>query len=799
MEGWVKRRASHRTWVYHNRYLVLNVSAQMLLYYNRQKSLTPRRSLALHANCKVSDPFQRDSGSEALWCFRVTFQKGALDEDSSAIVDVEDKSNAKLPNLELAVPDYDTCLAWCTAIRDCIQTMRTERNRGSHGANRVTSDFNDMQGSDVVREADYGDVPVAFRHIIDKRSIESPLDSSDVVVDRIDSGITIYREKNLETDTGPEWNIVRAFNLNIYGSTAAFAITLALLLTAAWSPFVKLVVMVFGFGLSCALVMRNVQRMKGLKPVFLAGQHIRGSPREVNQVLLATDHTRLLWDGCNTTTTVLETKDEHVDYVHIQQRCVFAWPFWYKPRDMVCQRYWAREADGSYVIIMQSTTHKAAPPSSQFIRAEVLFWSYLICPLKPEYLLEDSRMVMTSYVVETIRLDPRGVVAHMHPFHHFSYPFVAPLLTNLTSLASYMRSKDFVDAVTRSRRAAIPLHHLTKRTVRRAHSKHLPTSRATEKVTDQDGETTDITSLLDEDTTLSKEQESGLDSDAAGHDSDSLSVSSSSEELYVVEDGIVKNIPRLPCTTAPERFREPDATKYSIRGPTYLEDRIKVRAEPAIFRLVAADIYSFEDPDECRHIAARSRICAEANAATGDDKESRFTFVAVIIPPSSKNLAVVMHYQPLYPTWREDHPRFNDLFQKFLDGDDDYRNQRFKLIPDLVHGPLMLRAALRTRPAIPGTKRVDIGYYQGTNYLEIDIDVSGQNKAKYLTSLAMPIAKSLITDLAFLIESQHVAELPEQIMGVVRFDHVDTNKFVRISKGTQELPPAEALGVSSSL
>jgi hypothetical protein len=71
--------------------------------------------------------------------------------------------------------------------------------------------------------------------------------------------------------------------------------------------------------------------------------------------------------------------------------------------------------------------------------------------------------------------------------------------------------------------------------------------------------------------------------------------------------------------------------------------------------------------------------------------------------------------------------------------------------------------------------------------------VGGQNKAKYLTSLAMPIAKSLITDLAFLIESQHVAELPEQIMGVVRFDHVDINKFVRISKGTEELPPPETL------
>ena len=303
----------------------------------------------------------------------------------------------------------------------------------------------------------------------------------------------------------------------------------------------------------------------------------------------------------------------------------------------------------------------------------------------------------------------------MHPFHHFSYPFIAPMLTNLTSLASYMRSKDFVDAVTRSRRGAIPAHYFGKRTVRRPHSKHPSTSSRTQG---KEGLTPDsLPTTVQED----RDFESGQDSDVAGRESDNASMLSSSDELYVVEDGIVKNVPRLPCTTAPERFLEPDASKYSIRGPTYLEDRIKVRAEPAIFRLVASDIFSFEDPSECRHIAARSRICMAANAAVGPERESTFTFVAVIIPPTSKNLAIAMHYQPLYPTWREDHPRFNELFQKFLDGDDDYRNQRFKLIPDLVHGPLMLRAALRTRPAIPGTKRVDIGYYQGTNIEVVNV------------------------------------------------------------------------------
>lgn len=77
-------------------------------------------------------------------------------------------------------------------------------------------------------------------------------------------------------------------------------------------------------------------------------------------------------------------------------------PFWYKPRDMVCLRYWAREADGSYVIVLQSTTHPAAPQTLKFARADVMFWSYLICPLKPEYLERCSSNLMTSYVVQTV-------------------------------------------------------------------------------------------------------------------------------------------------------------------------------------------------------------------------------------------------------------------------------------------------------------------------------------------------------------------------------------------------------------
>lgn len=46
--------------------------------------------------------------------------------------------------------------------------------------------------------------------------------------------------------------------------------------------------------------------------------------------------------------------------------------------------------------------------------------------------------------------------------------------------------------------------------------------------------------------------------------------------------------------------------------------------------------------------------------------------------------------------------------------------------------------------------------------------------------LVLGATKGLTVDLAFLIESQHEAELPETILGTVRFRHVDLSVCRRI-------------------
>ena len=140
-------------------------------------------------------------------------------------------------------------------------------------------------------------------------------------------------------------------------------------------------------GSSSGTVLRgqpSVSNVSGI-PVYVAGHTVRGTPKEVHAALMSARDGRVLWDGANITASVLERQDHHVDIVHMVQKPVFYWPFWCQPRDCVCLRYWAREADGSYVIVLQSTEHPAAPPRKGTVRADVMQWTFLICPMKPEY------------------------------------------------------------------------------------------------------------------------------------------------------------------------------------------------------------------------------------------------------------------------------------------------------------------------------------------------------------------------------------------------------------------------------
>uniref|UniRef100_A0A7S2N3F6 Protein ENHANCED DISEASE RESISTANCE 2 C-terminal domain-containing protein n=1 Tax=Haptolina brevifila TaxID=156173 RepID=A0A7S2N3F6_9EUKA len=87
----------------------------------------------------------------------------------------------------------------------------------------------------------------------------------------------------------------------------------------------------------------------------------------------------------------------------------------------------------------------------------------------------------------------------------------------------------------------------------------------------------------------------------------------------------------------------------------------------------------------------------------------------------------------------------------------------------------MLRLACPSKPAVAG-RSLKQRYFSGTcsttagpiSYFEVDMDTSDSAAANRAISIAKPISKSIVFDLAFVIEGREEAELPEVLVGCAR-------------------------------
>jgi len=94
------------------------------------------------------------------------------------------------------------------------------------------------------------------------------------------------------------------------------------------------------------------------------------------------------------------------------------------------------------------------------------------------------------------------------------------------------------------------------------------------------------------------------------------------------------------------------------------------------------------------------------------------------------------------------------------------------MIPTVVEGNFLVKKACGETPAILG-KKLPQHFGNGSNYFEIVIDVTQSAMAGSLVKLMIGYAKRLVIDLSFLIEGQSEDELPEELIGGLRFSRID--------------------------
>lgn len=273
------------------------------------------------------------------------------------------------------------------------------------------------------------------------------------------------------------------------------------------------------------------------------------------------------------------------------------------------------------------------------------------------------------------------------------------------------------------------------------------------------------------------------------------------------------------CTDR-EFWSYPGFDYLKIRGESYLEDRVKVRAEKPVFELYSSDLVNSErvllniakDLPSVQYCDAPYALVLNLvfpnrplqNLVTTwtcpvDPTEHKVEDLVAMAcfgeresvgagPPAGQTAADAKSLRAFFKNFKE-------WVQGDAPADDERRNKKFKLIPRIARGSWVIKQAVGTTPVLLGQK-LETRYFRGRtargcNYFEVDVDITSNPVANNITRLVVNSITSLVVDLAPLIEGQDSDELPERLIGSVRYNHLDLNCGSAFAEGRDGLERRE--------
>jgi len=182
-------------------------------------------------------------------------------------------------------------------------------------------------------------------------------------------------------------------------------------------------------------------------------------------------------------------------------------------------------------------------------------------------------------------------------------------------------------------------------------------------------------------------------------------------------------------------WSEDDLTGTTVRGASYLSDKVKVACGPALYTLVHVDIF-YKRKDEERVTSASalsdSYLTSDSfkalSATRGDwasDPAAATILINLAFPgPKSTNMNCVMYYMRRIPPadqlakHLESQPTddtmvgveaarvraFDVTLRRFRQGSDEYRAGKLKIIPRVAEGGYIVKKSIGRVPALLGKK-----------------------------------------------------------------------------------------------
>nr|CAB3499361.1 unnamed protein product [Digitaria exilis] len=224
---------------------------------------------------------------------------------------------------------------------------------------------------------------------------------------------------------------------------------------------------------------------------------------------------------------------------------------------------------------------------------------------------------------------------------------------------------------------------------------------------------------------------------------------------------------------ADEFFDVPDESEYDQREIVFPSDESThavIKANNTLMQMVGADwIKSDKREDD---LAGRPGGLVQKYAAQGGTK---FFFIVNIQVPGSTTYSLALYY--MMDTPLEKVP----LLERFVNGDDAFRNSRFKLIPYISKGSWIVKQSVGKKACLVG-QALEINYFRGSNYLELGVDIGSSTVARGVVSLVLGYLNNLVIEMAFLVQGNTYEELPEFLLGTCRLNYLDASKAVSIDE-----------------
>ena len=242
------------------------------------------------------------------------------------------------------------------------------------------------------------------------------------------------------------------------------------------------------------------------------------------------------------------------------------------------------------------------------------------------------------------------------------------------------------------------------------------------------------------------------DDEASGVSADELATSMEFDDHLLSSP-----LPKFPENDGVSCWSQPSDNLFHVRGANYFHDKVKVASGPSPLTCRGVDIWLTDDP--LRHIARHP-------AVLGGKLGQEDTFLVNFLLPFA-NFVAYFAIPPLdaFP------PKLRQVWTKFLQGDQEYRDARLKLLPYVVDGPWIVKAAVGPgkSPALLG-KVIPLQYYfhdanpRKKAVYEVDVIITASAIAKGILSVVKSQTKALTIGFAFIIEAAEQTELPETVL-----------------------------------